>query len=125
MFRSQNKTLTSNFNKRRLEVINKKPIPSSDICNYCWNQTNCLLKVLNKNPPKTCFVYDFYKIHKEASLEELTKDVCENRCVQRQQWPGDPIPHTEEYCEKYCPVSGFITKRAKPKEEDIIKGGSY
>lgn len=126
MFRTKDKKLAKSFNKRKLDVINKNPIPVSAVCNHCWNQADCFKGILRREPPQTCFVYDAYRASTgPKTVEQLVSETCQTRCVKRKEWKGDPIPHSEDYCKSHCPISGYILNRPKSHEDDIIKIGKY
>lgn len=126
-FRSNDKKLVRAFEKRRLVVINKNPVPASDICNRCWYQAKCIIRTIRGDKPKTCCVYSLFVQGKEKSytLEETVAYTCEKKCVERQAWQGDPVPHTEDYCNNHCPVSRFIKDEKASKEEDVPTEGLY
>ena len=126
-FRSDSLKLKRAFEKRRLTVINKVPSPASDICNNCWYQAKCLLRIMQRDRPGTCCVYTLFteSSEKQRTLEDTVAYTCENKCVARQSWQGDPVPHNANYCENHCPVSGFILNRAASEEDEVPKIGEF
>jgi hypothetical protein len=62
---------------------------------------------------------------KSYTLEETVEYTCNNKCVARQAWQGDPVPHDENYCENHCPVSGFIMNRKASDEDQVPKSGDF
>jgi len=126
-FRSNDPKLKREFEKRRLIVVNRQPIPASDICTHCWYQSKCVVRTLRGDKPQTCCVYSLFT--KEAkgsfSLEETVAYTCDTKCVERQAWKGDPVPHDSSYCKDHCPVSKFIKNEKASNEIDVPKSGDY
>jgi len=142
MFRTEKDKLRKVYESRKLEVVSKSPDPACVICKHCWYQAVCLRNVLNGHKPLTCCVYNlFYKklvkednkgssmpqrvSLKELTLEEVIKFTCVNKCVERQSWKGDPVPHTPYYCERYCPISRYILNIKASNYDDVPHNCQY
>ncbi len=120
MFRTDKKKLITVYNQRKSEVLQQTPDPVSLICKKCWYQAKCIRNVLQGHKPNTCCIYELFSgKEKEFSLEKIVKFVCEKRCVERQQWQGDPVPHTKTYCERFCPMSRYLLNLSTPNVEEI------
>jgi hypothetical protein len=126
-FRSSNQKLKKDFEKRRLTVINRQPRPASEICDHCWYQAKCILRTLQGDKPRTCCVYSLFTKgpQKSFTLEETVAWTCEKKCVERQAWQGDPVPHDENYCSNHCPVSKFIQNKKPSEEHEVPTNGLY
>jgi hypothetical protein len=124
-FRSKDPQLTKQYNKRKLNVINKSPSPVSDLCSKCWYQGACYINILKKEPPTTCFIYDLFTetASNSETLETIVEKVCGDKCKDRQKWLGDPVPHNARYCEDHCVISRYILDLPASKEEDVPRIG--
>lgn len=126
-FRTSSKKLQREFEKRRLTVIQREPIPASEICKHCWYQATCLFRSIRGDKPLTCCVHSLFTrgTQKSFTLEETVAYTCEKKCVERQAWQGDPVPHDANYCENHCPVSKFIKNEKASDPNDVPKTGNF
>jgi len=144
VFRTKKDKLQKVYESRKLEVVPKSPDPVCVICKHCWYQAVCLRNILNGYKPLTCCVYNLFskKVVKEKdsstpqkvylketlktlTLEEVIKFTCANKCIERQSWKGDPVPHTPHYCERYCPISRYILNIKASNYNDVPHNFGY
>jgi len=111
--KSTSTSLLSQYNKHKSSLVSlsAKPVVC-EICYHCWYSGDCLRSIL-LHQGSNCCIYEFVKNTKKAeeTLENIVKYCCSTKCRERDLWQYDPIPHTAEYCEKYCPIALFIRKK--------------
>lgn len=118
-FKSDSQKLFSAYNKNKSAVVRLIPTPvCCEICNHCWYQAECYRSVLLHQGSSFCCVYSVVQITQkerkiEISLEEIVKYCCTIKCIERDSWQFDPIPHNKEYCEKRCPITLFVLNKEK------------
>ena len=111
---------------RKNETMKASADPACPICNHCWFQAVCIQNLLSGHKPQTCCTYQlFHGNKKELTLEEVIMHICAKKCVERQNWKGDPVPHTPIYCEKFCPVSRYLLNLPAPQYEDAPHNFGY
>lgn len=127
VFRTTKNKLRQVYEQRKIEMVAKSPDPACTICNNCWYQAVCIRNLLLGHKPFTCCVYNLFnkKLVKELTLEEVIKFTCINKCVERQSWKGDPVPHTPHYCERYCPISRYILNIKASNYDDVPHNFGY
>lgn len=110
-FRVSLPLLDKKFEGRSSEIV-EDGAPVSAICNYCDFRSLCVKGILARKPPVSCCVYEHWITPKsQKDLQSVVKFCCETKCVERQSWDFDPVPHDSDYCKNACPVSGFILNR--------------
>lgn len=119
MFRTKHKYLKDSYLKKKDAIVHSSPKPICEICDYCWYQGKCLLSILHGDKPITCCIFQLFSKNKELDLENVVKYVCSEKCVERQKWLGDPVPHTKEYCERHCPMSRYILDIKASNYDDV------
>lgn len=119
IFRTNEKKLTKVYEKKKNEIIKRSPDPVSFICKKCWYQAKCIQNIIQGHKPNTCCIYELFSKERELSLEKVVKFVCNKRCTERQQWRGDPVPHTKIYCERFCPMSRYILDLKTPSMNEV------
>ena len=126
-FVSPSALLRKKYEERKNDVVSAAPVPVSEVCTSCWYQDLCTMRVIKREPPRTCCVYEFFgaRGNPSATVEELVKFTCDTKCKERQAWAAsDPCPHDEGYCEQHCPVSRYIRGQG-PSQYDEVAAESY
>lgn len=120
-FISTDQLLASTFEKRKKDRVKVFPSPVSEICKHCWYQALCVFRVMSRQPPHSCCVYELFGERgvSDASLEEVVEFTCNIRCKDRQKWVGDSCPHNENYCTNHCPVSRYILGKEASNIGDV------
>lgn len=119
MFRFESKHVAKALAEKKDKVICRSPKPACEICDKCWYQGKCLLDVLRGYKPLTCCIFQLFSNKSEETVEEIVKYVCENKCVERQTWIGDPVPHTPDYCKRHCPMMKYLLDLNASAYEDV------
>tara|TARA_R100001079_G_C4451472_1_gene153992 strand:+ start:4829 stop:5218 length:390 start_codon:yes stop_codon:yes gene_type:complete len=120
-FISTSELLKKKYEEKKENIVKAAPTPVSDVCSSCWFQSLCIVRTITRRPPRTCCIYEFFgaRGNNEATVEEMVSFTCDTKCVERQQWVGDPCPHNEEYCENHCPVSRYIKGQGPSNYMDV------
>ena len=119
-FISPSSLLRKKYEQRKTELVQVSPSPVSDICKHCWFASQCTIRTLTRNPPRSCCVYDFFSQRVDPpTLEEVVAHTCDRMCKSRQQWEYDPCVHDRNYCDKHCPVSKYIKDEPPSDAKDV------